>query len=91
MFDALHRLLTASINPTGSRRRKRLSLALAVLLIDVARSDDRVVDHEEGGIISISPAIRCSITYNVVLARLLCLHALSADLGLPYTSGSPDF
>jgi uncharacterized tellurite resistance protein B-like protein len=48
MFDALHRLLTGLDQPNRAAEENDSAFALAVLLIDVARSDDRVVDHEEG-------------------------------------------
>lgn len=48
MFDTLHRLLTGLDQPNRAAEENDLAFALAVLLIDVARSDDRVVDHEEG-------------------------------------------
>jgi uncharacterized tellurite resistance protein B-like protein len=48
MFDTLHRLLTGLDQPNRAAKENDSAFALAVLLIDVARSDDRVVDHEEG-------------------------------------------
>jgi uncharacterized tellurite resistance protein B-like protein len=47
MFDTLHRLLTGLDQPNRAAKENDSAFALAVLLIDVARSDDSVVDHEE--------------------------------------------
>jgi uncharacterized tellurite resistance protein B-like protein len=49
MFDALHRLLTGLDHPHRASEQNDSAFALAVLLIDVARSsDNRVEDREEG-------------------------------------------
>ena len=49
MFDALHRLLTGLDHPHRAAEQNDSAFALAVLLIDVARSsDNRVEDREEG-------------------------------------------
>jgi hypothetical protein len=80
MFDALHRLLTGLDQPNRAAEENDSAFALAVLLIDVARSDDRVVDHEEGGIIRISPAIRCSITFITSSWRACCACTLLAPI-----------
>jgi uncharacterized tellurite resistance protein B-like protein len=49
MFDALHRLLTGLDRPHRAVEKNDAAFALAVLLIDVARSNDnRVEDREEG-------------------------------------------
>ena len=49
MFDALHRLLTGLDHPHRAAEKNDPAFALAVLLIDVARSsDNRVEDREEG-------------------------------------------
>src|ERR1700722_1944194 len=47
MFEALHRLLTGLDHPGRAAERNDPAFALAVLLIEVARSDDRVEDREE--------------------------------------------
>ena len=48
MFDALYRLLTGVDEALRTAERGDAAFALAVLLIEVARSDDRVEDREEG-------------------------------------------
>jgi uncharacterized tellurite resistance protein B-like protein len=49
MFDALHRLLTGLDHPHQAAEKNDSAFALAVLLIEVARSsDNRVEDREEG-------------------------------------------
>src|SRR6202035_696707 len=49
MFDALHRLLTGLDHPHQAAEQNDSAFALAVLLIEVARSsDNRVEDREEG-------------------------------------------
>src|ERR1700686_4059272 len=49
MFDALHRLLTGLDHPHRAAEQNDSAFALAVLLIEVARSsDNRVEDREEG-------------------------------------------
>jgi uncharacterized tellurite resistance protein B-like protein len=49
MFDALHRLLTGLDHPHRAAEQNDSAFALAVLLIEIARSsDDRVEDREEG-------------------------------------------
>jgi uncharacterized tellurite resistance protein B-like protein len=49
MFDALHRLLTGLDHPHRAAEQSDLAFALAVLLIEVARSsENRVEDREEG-------------------------------------------
>jgi uncharacterized tellurite resistance protein B-like protein len=49
MFDALHRLLTGLDHPHRAAQQNDSAFALAVLLIEVARSsDNRVEDREEG-------------------------------------------
>ena len=47
MFDALHRLLTGLDHARRAAEQNDSAFALAVLLIEVARSDDRVDDREE--------------------------------------------
>lgn len=48
MFDALHRLLSGLDQPHRAARQNDAAFALAVLLIEVARSsDNRVEDREE--------------------------------------------
>ena len=46
MFHTLLRILTGSDDATASGERNDPAFALAVLLIETARSDDRVVDRE---------------------------------------------
>jgi uncharacterized tellurite resistance protein B-like protein len=48
MFDALLRILSGSGDPGASNERNDPAFALAVLLIETARSDDRVEDRERG-------------------------------------------
>src|SRR5580704_15926945 len=49
MFHALHRLLTGLDHPHRAAEKNDSAFALAVLLIEVARSrDNRVEDREEG-------------------------------------------
>jgi uncharacterized tellurite resistance protein B-like protein len=49
MFDALHRLWTGLDHPHEAAKQNDSAFALAVLLIEVARSsDDQVEDREEG-------------------------------------------
>lgn len=48
MFDALHRLLTGLDLAPHAAEQNDPALALAALLIEVARSDDRVEAREEG-------------------------------------------
>ena len=49
MFEALHRLLTGLDHPHRAAEQNDSAFALAVLLIEVARSsDNRVEDREEG-------------------------------------------
>jgi uncharacterized tellurite resistance protein B-like protein len=48
MFDALHRLLTGLDPAQRAAEQNDPAFALAVLLIEVARSDDRVEEREEG-------------------------------------------
>src|SRR5580704_11796020 len=47
MVEALHRLLTGLDHPHRAAEQNDPAFALAVLLIEVARSDDRVEDREE--------------------------------------------
>ena len=51
MFDALHRLLTGLDHPHRAAEKNDAAFALAVLLIDVARSGDNHVEDREEGII----------------------------------------
>jgi hypothetical protein len=44
MFDALHRLLTGLDHPHRAAEQNDSAFALAVLLIDVARSSDNRVE-----------------------------------------------
>jgi uncharacterized tellurite resistance protein B-like protein len=48
MFQALHRLLTGLDHAPQAADRNDAAFALAVLLLEVARSDDRVEGCEEG-------------------------------------------
>jgi uncharacterized tellurite resistance protein B-like protein len=49
MFDTLHRLLTGLDHPRQAAEQNDSAFALAVLLIEVARSsDNRLADREEG-------------------------------------------
>jgi uncharacterized tellurite resistance protein B-like protein len=48
MFDALLRILAGSDDKSASDQRNDPAFALAVLLIETARSDDRVEDREQG-------------------------------------------
>jgi len=48
MFDGLLRILTGLEDSHRTRERNDPAFALAVLLIEVARSDDRVEDREQG-------------------------------------------
>jgi uncharacterized tellurite resistance protein B-like protein len=48
MFDLVHRLLTGLDQPDRAARDNDPAFALAVLLIEVARSDDRFAREEEG-------------------------------------------
>src|ERR1700733_14969744 len=51
MFDALHRLLTGLDHPHRAAEQNDSAFALAVLLIDVARSSDNSVEDREEGVI----------------------------------------
>lgn len=51
MFDALHRLLTGLDHPHRAVGKNDPAFALAVLLIDVARSTDNRVESREEGVI----------------------------------------
>jgi uncharacterized tellurite resistance protein B-like protein len=51
MFDAVHRFLTGVDDAHRTGGRNDAAFALAVLLIDVARSDDNRVEDREHGVI----------------------------------------
>jgi uncharacterized tellurite resistance protein B-like protein len=51
MFDALHRLLTGLDHPHRAAEQNDSAFALAVLLIEVARSSDNRVENREEGVI----------------------------------------
>lgn len=51
MFDALHRLLTGVDHPHRAAEQNDSAFALAVLLIEVARSSDNRVEDREAGVI----------------------------------------
>ena len=67
MFDALHRLLTGVDPAHQVAQQNDSAFALAVLLIEVARSsDDRVEDREEG-VIERALARRFGLAQNEVI------------------------
>src|SRR3984885_4858070 len=61
MFDALHRLLTGLDHPHRAAEQNDSAFALAVLLIEVARSSDNRVEDREEGVIERALAKRFSL------------------------------
>jgi uncharacterized tellurite resistance protein B-like protein len=58
MFDALFSFLTGVDDGRQSNEQDAAAFALAVLLIEVARSDDRVEAREQSIITSFGSAVR---------------------------------
>jgi uncharacterized tellurite resistance protein B-like protein len=66
MFDALHRLLTGVDHPHRAVEKNDSAFALAVLLIEVARSSDNRVEDREEGVIERALAQRFSLDHSEV-------------------------
>src|SRR5271154_4549527 len=67
MFDALHRLLTGLDHPHRAAEQNDSAFALAVLLIEVARSSDTRVEDREEGVIEPTLARRFSLEQKQVI------------------------
>jgi len=67
MFDALHRLLTGLDHPHRAAEKNDSAFALAVLLIDVARSSGNRVEDREEGVIERALARRFGLDRNEVI------------------------
>jgi uncharacterized tellurite resistance protein B-like protein len=70
MFDALHRLLTGLDHPHRAAGKNDSAFALAVLLIDVARSSDNRLEDRGEGVIERALARRFGLNQSAV-ARLV--------------------
>jgi uncharacterized tellurite resistance protein B-like protein len=67
MFDALHRLLTGLDHPHRAAEQNDSAFALAVMLIEVARSSDNRVEDREEGVIERALAKRFGLEQNEVI------------------------
>src|SRR5260370_757531 len=67
MFDALHRLLTGLDHPHRAAEQNDSAFALAVLLIEAARSSDNRVDDREEGVIERALTRRFGLERNEVI------------------------
>ena len=67
MFDALHRLLTGLDHPHRAAEQNDAAFALAVLLIEVARSSDNRLEDREEGVIERTLARRFSLEREQVI------------------------
>src|ERR1700733_13259676 len=67
MFHALHRLLTGLDHPHRAAEQNDSAFALAVLLIEVARSSDNRVEDREEGVIERALAKRFGLEQNEVI------------------------
>jgi uncharacterized tellurite resistance protein B-like protein len=67
MFDALHRLLTGLDHPHRAAEQNDSAFALAVLLIEVARSSDNRIEDREEGVIERALARRFGLERNEVI------------------------
>jgi uncharacterized tellurite resistance protein B-like protein len=67
MFDALHRLLTGLDHPQQAAEQNDSAFALAVLLIEVARSSDNRLEDREEGVIERALARRFNLEQEQVI------------------------
>jgi uncharacterized tellurite resistance protein B-like protein len=68
MFEALHRLLSGLDHPHRAAEQNDSAFALAVLLIEVARSSDNRVEDREESVIERALARRFGLEKNEVIA-----------------------